>query len=144
MVTLLKKMAEVFLDTSFAIALSATNDQSHTRAVDLANQLEKSGTRLVTTQARLLEIGNALSKQRYRTAAIQLLESLVADPNVEIIVLSNDLYEAAFTLFRNRLDKEWGLIDCLSFVVMHERGMMEALTADDHFTQAGFRALLRI
>jgi predicted nucleic acid-binding protein len=55
-------MTEIFLDTSFAIALSATTDQSHARAVDLANQLEKNGTRLVTTQAILLEIGNALSK----------------------------------------------------------------------------------
>ncbi len=61
-------MTEIFLDTSFAIALSAITDQSHTRAVDLANQLENSGTRLVTTQAILLEIGNALAKQRYRIA----------------------------------------------------------------------------
>jgi uncharacterized protein len=81
---LLRKMTEVFLDTSFAIALSATTDQSHARAVDLADQLEKKGTRLVTTQAILLEIGNALSKQRYRIAAIQLLESLASDPNVLI------------------------------------------------------------
>jgi len=137
-------MTEVFLDTSFAIALSATTDQSHARAVDLANQLEKNSTRLVTTQAILLEIGNALSKQRYRVAAIQLLESLIADPNVEIVSFSNDLYEAAFNLFRNRLDKEWGLVDCVSFVVMQERGIKEALTADDHFNQAGFRALLKI
>jgi uncharacterized protein len=136
-------MTEVFLDTSFAIALSATTDQSHARAVDLANQLEKNGTRLVTTQAILLEIGNALSKQRYRVAAIQLLESLMADPNVEIISLSNELYNAAFDLFRKRLDKEWGLIDCVSFVVMQERGILEALTADEHFNQAGFRALLQ-
>jgi uncharacterized protein len=136
-------MAEVFLDTSFAIALSATTDQSHARAVDLANQLEENGTRLVTTQAILLEIGNALAKQRYRVAAIQLLESLVSDPNVEIVPLSSDLYNAAFNLFRNRLDKQWGLIDCVSFVVMQERGISEALTTDDHFNQAGFQALLK-
>lgn len=92
-------MAEVFLDTSFAIALSATTDEHHARALDLANQLEKSGTRLVTTQAILLEIGNALSKQRYRVPAIQLLESLIADPNVEIVSLPNDLYEAAFNYY---------------------------------------------
>jgi uncharacterized protein len=140
---LLRKMTEVFLDTSFAIALSATTDQSHARAVDLADQLEKKGTRLVTTQAILLEIGNALSKQRYRIAAIQLLESLASDPNVEIVPLSKDLYRAAFNLFGNRLDKEWGLIDCISFVVMQERGILEALTTDDHFNQAGFRALLK-
>ncbi len=136
-------MTEVFLDTSFAIALSASTDQSHAQAVDLANQLEENGTRLVTTQAILLEIGNALSKQRYRVAAVQLLESLVSDPNVAIVPLSSDLYNAAFNLFRNRLDKQWGLIDCVSFVVMQERGISEALTTDDHFNQAGFRALLK-
>lgn len=136
-------MTEVFLDTSFAIALSATTDQSHARAVELANQLENSGTRLVTTQAILLEIGNALSKQRYRVAATQLLESLISDPNVEVVPLSNDLYNAAFNLFRNCIDKEWGLIDCASFVVMQERGILDALTTDDHFNQAGFRALLK-
>ena len=36
-----------------------------------------------------------------------------------------------------------GLIDCISFVVMSERGVVKALTADEHFQQGGFRALLR-
>ncbi|MEI6065079.1 MAG: PIN domain-containing protein, partial [Pseudanabaena sp. ELA748] len=75
-------MREVFLDTSFAIALSAITDQNHAKAVALAEQIEDENLCLVTTQAILLEIGNALSKQRYRSAAIQLLESLEADPNI--------------------------------------------------------------
>jgi len=99
-------MHEVFLDTSFAIALSATTDQNHVKAVNLAEQIELQNLYLVTTQAILLEIGNALSKQRYRTAAIQLLESLELDPNIEIVLLTNELYCAAFELFRNRQDKE--------------------------------------
>jgi uncharacterized protein len=136
-------MIEVFLDTSFAIALSAITDQNHVRAVELANQLEANRTRLVTTQAILLEIGNALSKQRYRIAAIQLLESLEADPNVEVVLLTKDLYTAAFNLFKQREDKEWGLVDCISFIVMQNRGIADALTADTHFPQVGFRALLR-
>ncbi|MHC5718085.1 MAG: type II toxin-antitoxin system VapC family toxin, partial [Nostoc sp.] len=78
-------MTEVFLDTSFAIALSSVTDQNHVLAVKLANQIETNRTRLVTTQAILLEIGNALSKQRYRGAAIQLLESLETDPSVEVV-----------------------------------------------------------
>ncbi|WP_211293316.1 type II toxin-antitoxin system VapC family toxin [Brunnivagina elsteri] len=80
-------MTEVFLDTSFAIALSSVTDQNHVRAAKLANQIETDGTCLVTTQAILLEIGNALSKQRYRAAAIQLLESLETDPSVEVVLL---------------------------------------------------------
>ena len=136
-------MTEVFLDTSFAIALSATTDQNHIRAVQIADQLEANRTRLVTTQAILLEIGNALSKQRYRLAAIQLLESLKADPNVEVVALTNELYAAAFNLFKSREDKEWGLVDCASFVLMQDRGITAALTSDADFHQAGFRAFLR-
>jgi uncharacterized protein len=136
-------MTEVFLDTSFAIALSSVTDRNHVRAVQLANQIETNKTRLVTTQAILLEIGNALSKQRYRLAAIQLLESLKTDPSVEVILLTNSLYGLAFNLFKQREDKEWGLVDCISFIVMQDRGITDALTADTHFQQAGFRALLR-
>jgi uncharacterized protein len=136
-------MREFFLDTSFAIALSAITDQNHAKAVELAEQIEAQSICLVSTQAILLEIGNALSKQKYRAAAIQLLESLESDPNVKIIPLTNELYDAAFQLFRSRQDKEWGLVDCISFVVMQSLSITEALTADDHFNQAGFRALLK-
>lgn len=136
-------MVEVFLDTSFAIALSSVTDQNHLRAVELAQQLEAEETLLVTTQAILLEIGNALSKQRYRAAAIQLLESLEADSKVEVVPLTERLYGLGFKLFREREDKEWGLVDCISFIVMQERGITEALTADNHFQQSGFRALLK-
>jgi uncharacterized protein len=136
-------MTEVFLDTSFAIALSSVTDQNHERAVELAHQIETTRTRLVTTQAILLEIGNALSKQKYRTAAIQLLESLETDPSVEVVLLANSLYKLGFNLFKQREDKEWGLVDCISFIVMQDRGITDALTADNHFQQAGFRALLK-
>lgn len=37
----------------------------------------------------------------------------------------------------------WSLTDCSSFIVMEERGLADAMTADRHFEQAGFRALLR-
>jgi predicted nucleic acid-binding protein len=134
---------EVFLDTAYAIALSSPNDQFHDRAVQLADQLEASETRLVTTRAVLLEIGNALSKQRYRNAAVGLLEALEADPRVDIVPLSEELYTRALQLYRERPDKEWGLTDCISFLIMQDLGMTEALTTDEHFQQVGFRVLLR-
>ena len=134
---------ELFLDSSYAIALSASSDQLHLRAVDLANDMERQPRRLITTRAVLLEIGNALSKQRYRSAAVRLLTSMESDPTIEVVPLTNDLYFQAFDLFRNRSDKEWGLTDCAAFVVMQARGLVEALTSDEHFEQAGFRALLR-
>jgi hypothetical protein len=135
--------AEVFLDTAYAIALSSPADQFHARALALAEQLEALGTRLVTTHAVLLEIGNALSKQRYRQTALQLLDALEADPAVDIVPMSEPFYARAMQLYRARPDKEWGLTDCVSFLVMQDRGLTEALTTDEHFQQAGFRALLR-
>jgi len=135
--------AEVFLDTAYAIALSSPTDQFHARALELAEQLEALGTRLVTTRAVWLEIGNALSKQRYRQAAVQLLDALEADPTVDIVPLLEPLYARGMQLYRTRPDKEWGLTDCVSFLVMQDRGLTEALTTDEHFQQAGLRALLR-
>ena len=135
--------AEVFLDTAYAIALSSPNDQFHARETELSDQLEALGTRIVTTRAVLLEIGNALSKQRYRQEAVQLLDALEADSKVDIVPLSEPLYVRALQLYRERPDKEWGLTDCVSFLVMQDRGLTEALTTDVHFPQAGFRALLR-
>lgn len=78
-----------------------------------------------------------------RSVLIEPHEYLVADPRVEIVPLTEALYSQALILFRARPDKKWGLTDCISFVVMHERGIADALTTDEDFEQAGFRALLR-
>lgn len=135
-------MSELFLDTSYAIALASPPDAYHARAVALARRIEEEKGQLVTTRAVVIEIGNALAKQRYRASAVVLLEALENDPVVEIVPLSEALYAKALQLYRERPDKEWGLTDCISFVVMQERHLTEALTTDAHFRQAGFRALL--
>jgi len=75
--------------------------------------------------------------------AISLLKSLEIDPKVEIINLSDELYQQAFKLYCQRQDKKWGLVDCISFIVMKRYEITEALTTDIHFQQAGFRALLK-
>jgi uncharacterized protein len=134
--------SEVFLDTAFALALANRNDQLHPGAERLAARLEADRTRIVTSRAVILEIGNTLGKLRYRSAGIRLLVSLEADQNVEIVPLTDELYGRAFRLYRERLDKEWGLTDCISFIIMQDRGLTEALTPDKHFEQAGYRALL--
>ncbi|HEX6649297.1 MAG TPA: PIN domain-containing protein [Pyrinomonadaceae bacterium] len=135
-------MTKVFLDTSYAVALSALTDQNHQRAVELSEELETSGSQFVTTRAVLLEIGNALARVRHREAAVKLLTAVENDPKVEIVGASDELYLRALAMYRGRLDKEWGLIDCMSFVVMKDKGLTDALTADKHFQQAGFHALL--
>jgi predicted nucleic acid-binding protein len=135
--------SELFLDASYAIALSVTSDLNHERALLLADELELNDTRLVTTRAGVLEIGNALSKLRFRDSAGLFLASIEDDRRVEIIGIAKALYDAGLNLYRERQDKQWGLTDCISFVVMTDRGLAAALTADDHFRQAGFRALLK-
>jgi predicted nucleic acid-binding protein len=133
----------VFLDTSYSIAIAIARDEFHERSFELANKIEKENTQIFTTQAVILEIGNALSKLKYRQSAVGIIQHLESDINTTIISLTDELYDKAFELFRSRADKEWGLIDCVSFVVMREREIVGALTADEHFVQAGFRALLR-
>ena len=126
-------MNKFFLDSAYAIALSAVTDQYHNKAEILARQIETDAIQMITTRAVILEIGNALASIRYRAAAIELLDSLEEDPNVKIIALSEELYNRAMELYRQRPDKEWGLTDCVSFVVMQDYGITEALTTDEHF-----------
>lgn len=133
---------ELFLDASYAIALGSPRDQHHAQAVELAGRIESEGTRLITTRAVILEIGNALAKARHRAASVALLDAIEHDPRIGIVPVSEDLFHDAAALYRKHRDKEWGLTDCLSFVVMSQRRLTEALTADDHFRQAGFRVLL--
>lgn len=136
-------MNEIFLDTSFTVAVVSSRDQLYKKANIWLNEIESSKIPLVTTQAVLLEIGNALSKSAFRQVGIGILNHYKNDPDTTIISLTDDLYNEAFELFSSRIDKEWGLVDCISFVVMSERNITEALTADEHFEQAGFHALLR-
>jgi len=60
-----------------------------------------------------------------------------------ICSVSLKLFTKAVKFYSERMDKEWSLTDCISFVVMKERKLTTALTTDHHFEQAGFRALLR-
>lgn len=142
--TRVRVASDLFLDASYAIALASPRDQHHDRAVELAGQIEADPlARLVTTRAILLEIGNALAKARHRPAAIALINALDRDPRVDVLPFSDEVYREALSLYEQHVDKEWGLTDCISFVVMKELGITDALTADDHFRQAGFRPLLR-
>ena len=128
-----------FIDTSYVIALANTADRYHERASALA--LQPLGP-FITTEAVLTEIGNALARLRWRQYAVSILQRLQEDPDIEVVPVSSALFGRALRLYGERMDKEWGLTDCISFLVMQDRVMTEALTTDQHFQQAGFRALL--
>lgn len=135
-------MADLFLDTSHALALVSKRDQHHRAARRVQAGVEARRDRIVTTRGVLLEFGNALHRPEERAVCVRFLDRVRTDPAVDIVDVDASLYERALDLYRSRPDKEWGLVDCASFVVMRERGLTDALTADRHFEQAGFRSLL--
>jgi predicted nucleic acid-binding protein len=134
---------KLFLDASYVIALAIPRDQHHVKAMEIRSRLQSKSTILITTLAVALEIGNALSAQKYRSAASGLLRALNNDKMIEVMPIGEDLYRNGLKLFTDRIDKAWSLTDCISFLVMQDRGLTDALTTDRHFEQAGFRALLR-
>src|SRR5262249_38412083 len=132
----------IFLDTAYGNALVNTRVQWHDAAVQWERKLSTDKRRLVTTEFVLVEIADGLAAVRFRGQAVQVIATLQASALVEIIPVSSQLFTAALELYRSRGDKDWGLTDCASFVVMNGRGLLEALTTDEHFRQAGFRVLL--
>jgi predicted nucleic acid-binding protein len=98
---------------------------------------------VVTTEFVLLEVGNFFCRGNGRAIFQTMIENLRIAEDIEIVPACADLFTKGFALFTSRPDKEWSLTDCISFVVMQERGLIEALTADHHFEQAGFVALLK-
>ena len=128
-----------FVDTSYILALVNTADVHHVRAAAASRQVEPP---FLTTEAVLTEIGNALSRARWRALGYATVQDLRADPNIEVVPVDAALFERALTLYGERMDKEWGLTDCISFVVMQERDLTQALPTDSHFAQAGFTTLL--
>jgi predicted nucleic acid-binding protein len=132
----------VFVDASFFIALLNSNDADHPQAMAVQAQLTAEGFYKITSEYVLLELGDGLSRLRFRHLAGQLINLVYRDSSFEVIPSSTQLFAKALSLFNERSDKEWGLTDCSSFEIMRELELDVALTADHHFRQAGFRALL--
>ncbi len=97
---------------------------------------------MLITNAVFFEVGNSLARTHKNEAAELIKEFLISD-DVEVIHVTTALLEKAIALYQSFLDKDWGLVDCISFVIMRERGVTQALTSDRHFIQAGFEALMR-
>lgn len=133
-------MTVVFADTFYYLALANPRDAAHPTARQFSATFR--GT-LVTTWAVLLEFADALCQAPNRAKAAEWLDLIRADPNAQVIPISDELLTGGIELYRARPDKDWSLTDCISFVVMTELGLTDALTGDHHFEQAGFRALLQ-
>jgi predicted nucleic acid-binding protein len=130
----------IFIDTSFLGALFIPNDAWHRAARAWSLRVSP---RLLTTDYILLEFADGFARQEWRSTADRAIQSIRTNAAIHIVPQSRALFERGLDLYRSRNDKNWSLTDCLSFVVMQDEGCSEALTADHHFEQAGFRALLR-
>lgn len=125
----------IFVDTSFVLALINVRDQYYDQAAALSSRFDSS--LLITTDAVLLEIGNALAKD-FRKEAVEVINVLRNSKRVEVVQIDEGLFEKGLKVYEKYSDKIWGLVDCISFIVMKENGITEALTFDGDFAQAGF------
>ena len=133
-------MSRVFADTWFFLAILNPSDPNHPRAV-AASRPER--RHRVTTDWVLVEVGDALCQQGNREVFSRFYDWVNQHAGTTLIPASRQLLADGMHLYRYRRDKDWPLTDCISFVVMADEEITDALTGDRHFEQAGFVALLK-
>ncbi|MDA1054846.1 MAG: PIN domain-containing protein [Planctomycetota bacterium] len=129
----------IFVDTGFLLALAQPTDALHNRAKAWSAAINEP---LLVTEYVVWETVNGLSRPVDRPKAQLTVAHIQSSPQWELLPASSVLFQAGWQLHRERDDKAWSLTDCISFGVMQQRGLRQALTADKHFEQAGFEAYL--
>ena len=137
-------MNEVFADTSGWASFFLEDEPHYEKSHLLITKWKQQNRNIITTNYVLSELIVLLgSRGQRRSAILNYIETIRTADWVEIIHVDESLDEKAWQLLARRLDKKWSLVDAVSFVVMQERGMTEALATDHHFEQAGFVYLLK-
>ena len=134
-------MMNLFLDTGFIIALEVTDDQNHQAAFSFWRSLESPLPKIITTSYVFDEMVTFFNSRNLHYKAVEVGNRLLDSPSVELIQVDEKLFFQGWQYFKNHQDKSYSLTDCISFVVMEQRHIPEALTFDKHFNQAGFRKL---
>ncbi|MGB7157661.1 MAG: hypothetical protein WBD40_06320 [Tepidisphaeraceae bacterium] len=129
----------MLLDTSSLYCYLDAADARHAQAVSL---LDSATLRLAHyyVLAELAALCNARGVER--RVMLEFVEELTNDPAVTVHWVGPELHRQAIELLRQRPDKAYSLCDAISFLLMRERGVAEALTTDHHFQQEGFVKLL--
>lgn len=133
-------MKTIFADSFYYLAILSRRDARHQAAIEFSESFHG---QIVTTEWVLTEIADGLAAHDKRHGFVTLREQLAADRKITIVPATTALFERGCTLYVERPDKDWSLTDCISFVVMREHGLTDALTEDHHFEQASFVALLK-
>lgn len=132
-------MSVVFIDTSYILALELANDQNHNAARHHWQQINISLPTLVTTSYIFDEVVTYFNSRTFHGKAIQVGNNLLSSPSVQLIYVDERLFYTAWNYFQQHQDKRYSLTDCVSFIVMQQRGIQVAFTFDKHFMQAGFQ-----
>ncbi len=90
----------------------------------------------------LTELADAMASPGRRERFLPFLRLLQSNPIATNITMNQDLFDRGIALYDQRPDKGWSLTDCISFIIMQDYGLRDALTGDHHFEQAGFNALM--
>lgn len=130
----------VFMDTYALIAWINTRDAAHQ---PVKSYLDAYSGSIVTTAWVLLELADAFSLSSAKPFAIEAIKRIHRLPMFVVVGFDPAVCQAGFDLYEAPSHKDWSLTDCVSFAVMTQRGLTEALTADHHFEQAGFRVLFK-
>jgi predicted nucleic acid-binding protein len=135
-------MTRVFADAGYWIALLNPRDGLHAKASEVSRQLGR--VRIVTSEMVLTEVLNSFARRGslLREAACALVDQIRSSPNAEVVPMTSAGFRQGSVYYRARADKTWSVTDCTSFRIMEEKGITDALSADDDFVQAGFHALL--
>lgn len=127
-------------DAALFVAVLNRRDRFHPWASDY---YLRTRDRLLVPPPVLVEVGNYFSESAARPHVISFLRRVQNDPRTDCISLDPGLLQEGMDFYAARPDKEWGLTDCISFVLMHKTGIQEAVTTDHHFEQAGFTILMK-
>lgn len=135
-------MKKVFVDTAAWLALINVDDDFHQSAQQVRKRLKEEGYKFITSDFVFLEVADALTSPLVRQQTIAFINRFKKLPSLEVIPVSNSLWQRGWQLYSQRPDKDWGLTDCISFMIMKEENISWAFTSDQHFQQAGFTRLL--
>ena len=133
-------MKPVFTDASFFLAILNRNDPAHERAIALSRNIR---LRRITVDWIISESADGLAKVKQQERFMDVYRHIQLSPAICVVPASRPLLEEGIALYAALPDKECSLTDCISFVIMRDNGLTDALTADYDFEQAGFKALLK-
>ncbi|MEH1790708.1 MAG: PIN domain-containing protein [Nostoc sp.] len=116
-----------------------SGEPEHQKAVEFLDSVSGS----LTHNYVLAEFIALAQVRRFpRITALNFIIDLLENPDIETVWINEFLHQEAVKLLTVRQDKTYSLCDAVSFVLMCQRGVTEALTTDHHFEQEGFQRLL--